>query len=641
MSESVAQPWGAPQPAPEAPRKRFGLLRGAWKLLVALKDALVLLFLLLFFGGIWAALSARPSAGAVGSGALVLKLDGTLVEQPETPNPLAALSGDAPVRQYALRDVIRAIETAATDDRVKAVVLDLDGFMGGGAVALGDVGDALDKVRAAKKPVFAKALGYSDDSYQLAAHATQVWLDPMGFALFAGPGGTQLYYKGLFDRLGVNAHIYRVGKYKSAVEPFSRADASPEAKDELNVLVKSLFAAWQADIAKARPQAKLAAYVADPVAATAGRDPAQAALAAGIVDKVGDATAFGAEVAKVAGAGKKGAPFAEIALKPWIAANPAKTGDGTIAVVTVAGVINDGEAGPGGAGGDTISKQIDQAVASGKYRAMVVRIDSPGGSAFASEKIRLALARAKAAGLPIVVSMANVAASGGYWIAMAGDRVFAEPTTITGSIGVFGVIPTFEAALAKWGVTTDGVRTTPLSGQPDLFGGTTPEFDTVIQRSVEGTYGQFINLVSGARKLPAARVNEIGQGRVWDGGAARQIGLVDAFGGIEEAIAEAARRAKLDPAAAHAVWLEKPASFFEGVAGMFAGESEEPQSRDLVSTMTRKRLQTLSSALADAKGLATGAALQARCLECPAPIASPGPYGPQTASTLFLSWMTR
>jgi protease IV len=633
-----AGPWDMQPAAAPRPRKRFRLLRGAWKLLVALKDALVLLFLLLFFGGVWAALSARPGTGAVGSGALVVKLDGALVEQPEVANPLSSLSGNAPTRQFALRDVVRAIEKAATDDRVKAVVLDLDGFMGGGAVAIADVGEAIDKVRAAKKPVFAQAVGYSDDAYQIAAHASQVWLDPMGFALFAGPGGTQLYYKGLFDRLGVNAHIYRVGKYKSAVEPYSRADASPEAREELDVLAKSLFAAWQADIAKARPQAKLAAYVSDPVAATQGRNPAQAALAAGIVDKVGDATQFGAAVAQVVGKGKKGAPFAAIDLKPWIAANPAETGDGTIGIVTVAGVISDGEAGPGGAGGETIAKQIDEAIDSGKFKALVVRIDSPGGSAFASEKIRLALVRAKAAGLPVVVSMGNVAASGGYWIAMAGERVFAEPATITGSIGVFGVIPTFEAALAKWGVTTDGVRTTPLSGQPDLFAGTTPEFDAVIQRSVEGTYGQFIGLVSGARKLPPARVDEIGQGRVWDGGTARQIGLIDAFGGVDDAIAEAARRAKLDPAATHAVWLEKPVSFFEGVAGMFLGAEDDARSTDLVSTMARMRLAALSAAIADAKGLATGAALQARCLECPAPVAS---GSPQPATNFLFSWMTR
>ncbi len=635
-SANTTGPWDAsPSTYAPPPRKRFRLLRGAWKLLVALKDALVLLLLLLFFGAIWAALSSRPGAGAVGSGALVVKLDGVLVEQPEVANPLDALSGNGPGKQFALRDVVRAIRKAATDDRVKAVVLDLDGFAGGGAVALAEVGEALDTVRAAKKPVYAWALGYSDDSYQIAAHATQVWLDPMGFALFAGPGGTQLYYKGLFDRLGVNAHIYRVGKYKSAVEPFSRADASPEAKEELDVLVKSLFAAWQGDIVKARPQAKIAAYAADPVAATAGRDPAQAALAAGIVDKVGDRSNFDAVVAGVAGKGEKGAPFAKIDLRPWIAANPADSGSGSIGVVTVAGVISDGEAGPGGAGGETISKQIDEAVASGNFKALVVRIDSPGGSAFASEKIRLSLAKAKAAGLPVVVSMGNVAASGGYWIAMAGDRVFAEPATITGSIGVFGVIPTFEAALAKWGVTTDGVKTTPLSGQPDLFAGTSPEFDTVIQRSVEGTYARFIGLVSGARKLPVARVDEIAQGRVWDGGTARQLGLVDAFGGVEEAIAEAARRAKLDPAAAHAVWLEKPATFIEGIAGMFAGGSESARSTDPISTLSRLRLARLTAAIADARGLVTGAALQARCLECPAP-----PLPARDANLLF-SWMTR
>ncbi len=603
---------------PLAPRRRFGFVRGVWKLLVAIKDALVLLLLLLFFGGIWAALSARPNAGGIGAGALVVRLDGTIVEQPDVVGPLDALSGGTPVRQFALHDLVRAIDRAASDDRVKAVVLDLDGFRGGGAVALADVGRAIDRVRAARKPVYAWALGYSDDSYQLAAHASQIWLDPMGFALFTGPGGTQLYYKGLFDRLGVNAHVYRVGKYKAAVEPYSRADASPEAKEDVEALARSLYAAWLSDIAGARPQAKLAPYAADPVGATATRDPGQAALAAGIVDKLGSRADFDMMVAAIAGPGKKGAPFATIELKPWIAANPVQGGDGAIGVLTVAGLISDGQAGPGGAGGETISTAIDEAVASRKYKALVVRIDSPGGSAYASEKIRLSLIKAKAAGLPIVVSMGNVTASGGYWLAMAGDRVFAEPATITGSIGVFAVIPTFETALAKWGVTTERVKTTPLSGQPDLFGGTTPEFDTVIQRGIEGSYARFIGLVSASRKLSPQRVDAIGQGRVWDGGTARQIGLIDAFGGVDDAVAEAARRAKLDPSAPHAVWLEKPATFFETLTDMIVGR-EDARGTDLLTTLSRIRIATLTMAIADANSLANGTAVQARCLECPAP----------------------
>jgi protease IV len=623
--------------------KRFRLVRGAWKLLVAIKDALVLLAMLLFFGLIWAALTSRPATVSIGSGALVLKLNGAIVEQTESPSPGALLGGQSPVRQFALRSMVQSVNAAATDDRVKAVVLDLDGFLGGGAVALSDVGAALDKVRAAKKPVLAYATGYSDDSYQLAAHASQVWLDPMGLALFAGPGGSRLYYKGLIDKLGVNAHVYRVGKFKSAVEPYIRTDQSPEAKAENEALAGVLYQNWLADIAKARPQAKMAAYAGDPMTATAGGDLAQAALSAGIVDKLGDKAAFDKAVAGLVGVGKKDMGFAKIDLKPWIAANPRPTGSSDIAVITVAGVISDGEAGPGGAGGTTIAKQIDEAVAGGTYKAIVLRVDSPGGSALASEKIRSALIGAKTKGLPVVVSMGNVAASGGYWVAMAGDKVFAEPTTITGSIGVFGVIPTFEGALAKAGVTTDGVRTTPLSGQPDILGGTNPAFDTVIQRSIESTYSRFIALVAGARKIDPVKVNEIAQGRVWDGGAARQLNLVDAFGGVDDAIAEAARRAKLDPAAAHAVWIEKEPTFLQGLITSFAGgndDATDAPSTDLLSTLARMRMMALGQAIADAQLLLDGAAVQARCLACPATTTSAMAMPPRTANFL-LNWMTR
>jgi len=612
------------------------LVRGAWKLLVGVKDALVLLFMLIFFGLLYAALTARPNVGAVGNGALLLDLKGSIVEQPEVASPTELLGGSTPMKQYRLRDVIRALDTAATDARVKTVVLDLDGFTGGGQVALTDVGEALDRVRA-KKKVYAFATGYGDDSYQLAAHASEIWLDPMGLALFSGPGGSRLYYKGLIDRLGVNAHIYRVGKYKSFVEPYTRADQSPEAKAASEALAASLFGGWQTDVAKARPKAQLARYIQDPVAATASGDLARSALAAGIVDKLGSRGEFDRMIAGTAGAGRENMGFATIKLDPWIAANPLPK-SGAVGVVTVAGSIVDGEADPGTAGGDTIVKLIERAVASGKYKALVLRVDSPGGSALASERIRSALLAAKAKGMPVVVSMGSVAASGGYWVSMAGDRVFAEPATITGSIGVFGIIPTFETALAKIGVTSDGIATTPLSGQPDIVGGTNPAFDTIIQKSIESTYGRFLTLVSGARKLPVDRVNEIAQGRVWDGGTARQLGLVDAFGGIDDAVAEAARLAKLDPKTTTAVWIEKPLGWEQSLAELLAkrDDQDDSQATDLLSTMARARMATLADAVADARMLATGSTIQARCLECPLTTA---PARPERLIDLLMRWL--
>lgn len=607
------------------------LVRGAWKLLVGIKDALVLLFMLLFFGLLFAALSSTPNPGAVTTGALLVDLDGVIVEQPAETDPFAAVTGSQVMRENRLRDVVHALETAATDDRIKVVVLDLDRFAGGGQVALADVGVAIDKVRAQRKPVLAYATGYTDDGYHLAAHASEIWLNPMGAALFTGQGSSHLYYKGLIDKLGVTTHVYKVGVYKSAVEPYIRSDQSPEAKEANQALADALWAGWQAEVAKARPKAKLAGFIAAPDEAlkAEGNDLTRAAVAAGIVDKLGDRTAFGKRVAEIAGAANDGIAghYKHTKLANWLAANPPSTGGDAIGIVTVAGVISDGEAGPGSAGGDTISKLILDAIAKNKLKALVVRIDSPGGSALASEQIRSALLEAKAKGLPIVVSMGSVAASGGYWVSTAGDRVFAEPATITGSIGVFGLFPTLENALAKIGVTSDGVATTPLSGQPDIYGGTTPQFDAVMQAGVETIYGRFLSIVSAARKLPTAEVDRIGQGRVWDGGTARQLKLVDAFGSLDAAVEEAAKRAKLDPAKVHRVYLEKQPSVFATLMKSFTEGGDEDDAgapaADLLTRMARQRMAVAQRAVADARALAEGPAIQARCLECGEPSNNP------------------
>ncbi len=593
------------------------IVGSAWRLLVGIKDLLVLILLLLFFAVLFTALKGRPNP-MIGNGALLLDLDGSIVEQPAPVSFGEAAGGTAP-RQYRLRDVLTAIDAAKDDGRVKAIVLDLDGFTGGGQVSLGDVGAALDRFKTSGKPVLAYATGYTDDGYQLAAHASELWLDPMGLTLFAGPGGSRPYFKGLIDKVGANVHVYRVGKFKSFVEPYTRSEASPEAKEANLALAASLWSNWQADIAKARPRAKLATYIADPVRAVGTGGLAQAALANGIVDKLGSRAAFSARVARVAGEGANGQPFAAITLPAFVTAHPYNSGDGAIAVATVAGNIVDGQADAGTAGGETIGRLIDRAVRTGNIKAIVLRVDSPGGSALASDRIRESLVAARAKGIPVVVSMGNVAASGGYWVTTAADRVFAEPATITGSIGVFGIIPTFEGALGKIGVTTDGVRTTPLSGQPDILGGTNPQFDALIQRSVEGTYGRFLTLVSQARKLPVARVDEIAQGRVWDGGTARQLGLVDRFGGIDDAIAEAARLAKIDPAARHAVWLEKPKTWTQTLAESWSnsGNEDEDKAQDALTRLTQIRLSELAEALADVRGLIGATAIQARCLECP------------------------
>ncbi len=605
------------------------LVRGAWRLLVGIKDALVLLAMLLFFGLLFAALAARPGGKAIGDGALLLDLDGPIVEQPSDPAPFAALSGQSVPVQYRLRDIVRAIDAARTDARVKAVVLDLDGFGGGYPATLSEVADALIRVRDAGKPVLTYATGYSDASYRLAAASSEVWVNPMGGTIFTGPGGSQPYLKGLLDRLGVNAHIYRVGRYKAAVEPLLLTGQSPASREASEALYGSLFGQWRDAIRRARPRAGIDAFLTQPdrVIVAAGGDIARANLQAGIVDKLGDKIAFGKRVAQLAGtdASKGAGWFKRIGYDQWLSANPMTTSGDAVGIVTVAGNIVDGQAGPGTAAGDTIAKAVLDGLATKNLKALVVRVDSPGGSALASERIRLALVEAKRRGLPVVISMGGLAASGGYWVATAGDTIFAEPNTITGSIGIFGVIPTFERSLAKIGVTSDGVRTTPLSGQPDVLAGTNAAVDTVLQSAIENGYRQFIGRVATARKLTPRRVDEIGQGRVWDGGTARQIGLVDRFGGLSDAVAEAARRAKIDPKAVRTVYLEKEPGWAAKLASSFRSDPEEAEggqagggapTGDAFGRIAAERRLLLARAVADARMLATGGSVQARCIEC-------------------------
>ena len=598
------------------------LVSGAWKILVGIKDGLVLIAMLLFFGLLFSALSSKPSATAIGDGALLLKLDGQIVEQPQIADGFAGLSGGGSPHEYRLRDVVRSLDKAAKDDRVKAVVLDLDSFGGGYPAAVDEVANAVRRVRDTKKPVLAFATAYTDSAYRLAANASEIWMSPMGGTLFMGPGGSQLYYKGLIDKLGVNAHVYRVGKYKSYVEPYTRTAASPEAKEEVVKLYDVLFAQWQEAIGKARPKAKVQPFLATPGAVvTAARgDIAQANLDAGIVDKLGSRLDFQKRVAEIAGAGtdKAAGTYKTIKYDAYVAANPLPSAGSKIGVLTIAGDIVDGKSGGGNVGADTVVKLLLDALAKKDLKALVVRVDSPGGSALASEDMRRAIAEAKAQKLPIVVSMGSLAASGGYWVSTAGDVIFAEPTTITGSIGIFGIIPTFENTLKKIGLTTDGVKTTPLSGQPDVLGGTNPETDAIFQAGIEHGYAQFIQRVADARKLTTTRVDEIGQGRVWDGGTAHQLGLVDRFGGLQDAVDEAARRAGLKPEDVHAEYIEKKPGAFAKLLQQFAdsNKDDDASAGDAFTRMAAERRAVFARALGDVKRIGTGAAIQARCLEC-------------------------
>ena len=594
--------------------------RSVWKILVAIKDGLVLLFLLLFFAAVYAALSSRPSPGKVREGALYLALDGAIVEEATQLSPTSLLlSGDAPAPEYVERDLVRAIETAAADKRIKAVVLDLEQFSGGSAVQIANVGAALDKVRAAKKPVLVRSLIYTDDAIQLAAHSTEAWIDPLGGVAISGPGGTMLFYKGLLDKLKVKANVFKVGTYKSAVEPFIRSDSSPESRDALNAVLQAVWQNWQDDVKRARPKANYTLAITDPAkwVADAGGDAAQAALKSGMVDRVGDRIAFGQRVAELVGADEDGTlgAFKATELGVYLADKPAPKAGKAVAVVTVAGEIVDGDAGPGTAGGDRIADLIDGVTKSDDYAALVLRVDSPGGSVLASERIRAAVERVKAKGLPIAVSMGSTAASGGYWVSTPAQRIFAEPSTITGSIGVFAVFPSFEETLPEYGVTTEPVATTPLSGQPDLLGGITPQVAAVMQSQVEQTYARFLGFVAKSRGKTTADIDKVGQGRIWDGGTARQLGLVDEFGGVDDAVVWAAKKAGAKEW--HAAYIQSDASpFAQFLQQMETGEARHTGAQDLAGVLAARQHGLIARIEADVTRLISGGGMRAYCLEC-------------------------
>jgi len=592
-----------------------------WKLLVGIKDALVLIFMLIFFGFLYVGLRSTPNK--VGDGVLVMDLHGTITEQPSAPSTTELLAGTRRLQEYSRGELVEMLDQAKDDDRVKAVALDLDGFLGGGQVAIADVGAALDRFKKSGKKVVAYAAGYSDDGYQLASHASEVWLHPLGAVAIAGPGGQHLYYKGLMDKLGITANVYRVGTYKAAVEPYTRSDMSPEARENSQALAGALLETWREDVLKARPAAGVDAYLKDPVAALdgAGGDLAKAAVASKLVDKLGERRQFEQRLAELGGRDKdQRGSFKSISLDDYVTdvvdANP----KGPIGIVTVAGEIVDGKANLGTAGGDSIAAAIDKGVRQDNLKALVVRVDSPGGSVLASERIRQALLGAKARKIPVVVSMGSVAASGGYWVSTAGDYVYAEPSTITGSIGVFGILPSFQGTLAKLGLGADGVKTTPLSGEPDVFHGPSPEAGRLVQAGVDGVYRNFLGIVAAARHKSPADIDRIAQVRVWDGGSARQLGLIDGFGGMDEAIAKAAELAKLGDERG-VRYLERPKSLTEQIMAALAGEEDaDVQPTDALATLAPTPQWQLEAALMELKSILSGPSIQARCLDC-APVA--------------------
>jgi len=526
-----------------------------WSGLDGLRKILHLVLLLLIFGLV-AALFSRPIPFVPNKAALVIAPRGPIVEQ---------VSGGALERALAesvrrarsetlLRDVVDAIDAARDDSRISALYLDLGDMSGGGIAKLQEIATAVDAFRATGKPVIAYGDYYDQPQYYLAAHADEVYLDPMGVVEVDGFANYGLFIKDALDKLSVDWNVFRVGQYKSAVEMFTRNDMSPAEREESLSWLNSVWGTYKADVAKSRqikPEA-LQAYSDDVLAALhrADGDLAKMALNAGLVTALEGRFKVEERLAVITGEDEDSHSYKGVDHWSYLAnvrstkALESKSSD-KVAVVVASGEIIPGEQQPGTIGSDTLAQLLRDAHNDDAVKAVVLRIDSPGGSVFASEVIRREIDELKKAGKPVVASMSSLAASGGYYIAMDADRIVASPVTLTGSIGIFAMFPTFQRTLERVGVHVDGVGTTALSGEfrPDRpISEATRE---ILQTSIEHEYRQFIGSVAAARKQDVAKIDAVAQGRVWSGADAKRLGLVDELGNSRDAIKLAAKLAKL------------------------------------------------------------------------------------------------
>jgi protease-4 len=516
---------------------------------------------------------------------LVIAPEGKLVEQysadPAT-RALAKALGDKGAEEIQLRDLLRALDTAKDDKNIERVLLRVDGLVPSGYASMREVAAALARFRASGKQIVAFGENLGQAQYLLAAQANEVYIDPMGSLLLEGLGRYRQYYReGLQDKLGVDVQLFRVGEFKSAAEPYILDAASKESKEADLYWMNDIWQRYLADIAKARKltPAQLAAGIdtlPEGISA-AGGDLAKFALQQKLVDGLKTQEEIETLLTKrgVADEDAEGG-FRSVPLAAYLAQHDAKhlpIGDKpTLAVVVAEGEITDGEQPAGTVGGKSTSLLLREARDDKDVKAVVLRVDSPGGGVYPSEEIRREVAALKAAGKPVVVSMGDLAASGGYWISMNADRIYADPSTITGSIGIFGLIPNITRSLDKIGVHTDGVGTTRFAGAFDISRPMDPAVGQVIQSVIDKGYADFTGKVAAARKKSVEEIDAIARGRVWSGAQAKERGLVDELGGMEAALADAAARAKLGKPDKYRVrYIEKMSSPFSQFMGGFAG----------------------------------------------------------------------
>jgi len=535
------------------------LITGIWTLVDQGRRSIVnILFLLLIFLFV-KSVFFTDDPKVPSRSALIIKPVGMIVEELDYVEPLDEVVDELSEKsnkepQTLLKDVIKSISMARQDQNITALVLDLSGLQGSAPSKLQDIAKAIETFKTSGKPVYAFSEFYNQNQYFIAAQADEVYMDPLGTVYIEGYGRFNTYYKDALNKLGVKLHIFKVGTYKSAVEPFIRNDMSDAAKEANMQYLGDLWQSYITDVAAARNiTAKDVHNYSDNLLKSLSQidtTPSVVAKDASLIDGLKNRHEFKQYLIGLIGSNSSDDSYKSISYKSYldIVDKPKLSLSNTadkVAVVVAKGIIYNGTEKPGAIGGESTAKLIRKARRDDSVKALVLRVDSPGGSAYASEIIRREILRTKAAGKPVVVSMGSYAASGGYWISASADEIWASPTTITGSIGVFGLVPTFEEPLNKLGIHRDGVGTTKLSGAFDAGKALRKDVSVAIQSSIDNAYDRFLTIVAEGRSMSKKDVDTIAQGRVWSGKTAYDIGLVDQLGGIELAIDSAANRAGL------------------------------------------------------------------------------------------------
>ncbi len=564
----------------------FNIFRWMGRFLTGVRNlTLNTLFLVLIFFLFTSLYSYSPETTpkASGSGALVLSLSGDIVEEKQTSDLLTTAINDklgfnTLPTETLFQDILDAIDVAATDDNVSSILLDLSKLGSVGINQLQTIGAALTDFKTSGKKVIAAEDFYKQKAYYLATFADEIYLNPMGGVDLHGIGSYRLYFKDAIDKLRINYNIFRVGTFKSALEPIMRNSMSVAARAQSLSWLTPLWETITTDIIRERELSpdRINNYTENIASelATAGGDTARLALESGLVDGLKNRQELQKLLVKVNGQNEKGT-FKRIALNDYLKSisrsfvNP-PDGNGSIGIIVAQGAIMNGKQPIGRIGGDSLALLIRKARLDSNVNAIVLRIVSGGGSAFASEVIRQEILEYKKTGKPIVISMGSMAASGGYWIAADADEIWASPVTLTGSIGIFAAIPTFENSLSELGIYNDGVGTTSIAAALDLSRPLSPILKEAMEISLQHYYGQFLGIVANGRSISPQRIKEIADGKVYDGKSALDIGLVDKLGTLEDAIASAAALSGL--AEYTASYINHPLTVKEEFLKMFSGK---------------------------------------------------------------------